>query len=274
MNIKLTMGERLKDERVMRGLTLEQLSEETDISKSALARYETDDPGDISPYNLSILSKFYDVSMEYLMGLTEQKNPPLTDIESLHITDRMIELLKEGKMNNRLLCEIVTHESFPLLMTDIEIYVDGIASIRIKDLNAMLEAARKEVLARFHPDDTDSILRFLEIGQIDEGKYFADIIHNDFDPILKGIREIHKSDSLTADEETVTDKFTEILKEMKGSPHRGFDLLIHWFYSTLGIRESSLSDEEKNSFESILKKSKLLQTGFASRGRHKKKHRR
>ena len=99
-----------------------------------------------------------------------------------------------------------------------------------------------------------------------------DIIHDDLDTILKDLREHHRSDALTADEYTVIDKFNKTLKEMKGSPDKGLALLIHWFYSALGIREGSLTDDEKASFESILKKSKLLQTGFASRGRYKKRH--
>ena len=40
MQPKLTIQERLKDLRVERGLTLEQLSAETGISKSALGKYE------------------------------------------------------------------------------------------------------------------------------------------------------------------------------------------------------------------------------------------
>ena len=43
MQVKLTVQERLKDLRVERGLTLEQLAEATGISKSALGKYETDD---------------------------------------------------------------------------------------------------------------------------------------------------------------------------------------------------------------------------------------
>lgn len=45
----LTIQELLKDLRVERGLTLEQLSAETGISKSALGKYEADDFKDISP---------------------------------------------------------------------------------------------------------------------------------------------------------------------------------------------------------------------------------
>ncbi len=43
MQPKLTIQERLKDLRVERGLTLEQLSAETGISKSALGKYKADD---------------------------------------------------------------------------------------------------------------------------------------------------------------------------------------------------------------------------------------
>ena len=74
MQVNLTIQERLKDLRVERGLTLEQLSEKTGISKSALGKYEAEDFKDISPYSMVELAKFYGVSTDYLLGLTEQKN--------------------------------------------------------------------------------------------------------------------------------------------------------------------------------------------------------
>ena len=52
MQPKLTIQERLKDLRIERGLTLEQLSSETGISKSALGKYEADDFKDISPFSM------------------------------------------------------------------------------------------------------------------------------------------------------------------------------------------------------------------------------
>lgn len=56
-----------------RHLTLEQLAEETGISKSALGKYESDDFKDISPFSIVTLAKFYGVSTDYLLGLTETK---------------------------------------------------------------------------------------------------------------------------------------------------------------------------------------------------------
>ena len=74
MNTKLTIQEKLKDLRVERHLTLEQLAEETGISKSALGKYESDDFKDISPFSIVTLANFYGVSTDYLLGLTETKN--------------------------------------------------------------------------------------------------------------------------------------------------------------------------------------------------------
>ena len=72
MNIKLTIPERLKDLRTERNLILEQLSEATGISRAALGKYEADDFKDISPFSIAALAKFYGVSADYLMGLTER----------------------------------------------------------------------------------------------------------------------------------------------------------------------------------------------------------
>ena len=93
MNPKLTIQEKLKDLRVERHLTLEQLAEETGISKSARGKYEADDFKDISPFSIVTLAKYYGVSTDYLMGMIETKNHPNTDIHDLHLSDAMIALL-------------------------------------------------------------------------------------------------------------------------------------------------------------------------------------
>ena len=60
MYVQLTMAERLKDLRVIdKKLTLEQLAEQTGLSKSALGKYENEDCGDINHYAIQKLAKFY-----------------------------------------------------------------------------------------------------------------------------------------------------------------------------------------------------------------------
>lgn len=71
--MELSIQERLKDLRVERGLTLEQLAKQTYLSKSALGSYEADDFKDISHYALIKLAKFYGVTADYLLELSETK---------------------------------------------------------------------------------------------------------------------------------------------------------------------------------------------------------
>lgn len=113
----------------------------TGISKSALGNYENDDYKEINHGNLVILAQFYKVSTDYLLCLTENKNHPNTDLTNLHLSDNMINLLLSGSINNRLLCEIATHDKFKELMPDTEIFVDGVATKRFNDLNSSLETA-------------------------------------------------------------------------------------------------------------------------------------
>ena len=125
MKSRLSIQERLKDLRTERKLKLEELSNLTGISKSALGSYEADDYKEINHGNLVILADFYGVSLDYLLCRTENREQVNTPLMELHLNDETVELLKSGKINNRLLCEIITHGKFERLMTDTEIYIDG-----------------------------------------------------------------------------------------------------------------------------------------------------
>ncbi len=110
----------------------------------------------------------------------------------------MIDLLESGKINTRLLCEIATHEDFRRFLTDIEIYVDRIADMRINDLNAVLGVVRNAAMEKC-PDENDLCVRTLELAQVDEDEYFSHVIHKDLDRIIRTIRENYKPDRTTAD---------------------------------------------------------------------------
>ena len=200
MQPKLTIQERLKDLRVERSLTLEQLSAETGISKSALGKYEADDFKDISPFSITELAKFYGVSTDYLLGLTEQKNHPNTELDALHLGDDAIEVLRTGKFNHRLLSELICHKDFQRFMLDAEIYVDRIADMRVNDMNAVLEAVRQMALMKNGGEENDLHLRTLEVAQIREDEYFGSLIADDLKGILCDIRSEHRPDTMTADE--------------------------------------------------------------------------
>jgi len=121
MKERQTIHDQLKGLRKGSGLTLEDLSKLTGISKTTLGDCEKKPDKDISHRHLLMLAKFSGVSMDYLFGLTENRKHPNAELSELHLSDEVIELLKPGTINNRLLCEIVTHKDFIELMADAEV---------------------------------------------------------------------------------------------------------------------------------------------------------
>ena len=269
MQPKLTIQERLKDLRVERSLTLEQLSAETGISKSALGKYEADDFKDISPFSMVELAKFYGVSTDYLLGLTEQKNHPNTELDALRLGDDAIEVLKTGKFNHRLLSELICHKDFQRFLLDAEIYVDRIADMRVNDMNAVLEAVRQMALMKNGGDANDLYLRTLEVAQIREDEYFGSLIADDLKGILRDIRNEHRPDVMTADESSLAATVQEQLQEAMNFEGSSEEKKIRAYLATIGLDYDALTKEEFVSLIGILKKSKLLRTPINQRGKNK-----
>ena len=267
MQLKLTIQERLKDLRVERGLTLEQLSAETGISKSALGKYEADDFKDISPFSMVELAKFYGVSTDYLLGLTEQKNHPTTELDALHLGDDAIEVLRTGKFNHRLLSELICHKDFQRFMLDAEIYVDRIADMRINDMNAVLEAVRQMALMKNGGDANDLYLRTLEVAQIREDEYFGSLIVDDLKVILRDIREQHRPDTMTADESALVATVQGQLQDAMNFEGSSEEKKARSFLVTLGIDYDKLSKEQFVTLIEILKLSKHMKSPMSQRGK-------
>ena len=267
MQPKLTIQERLKDLRVERSLTLEQLSAETGISKSALGKYEADDFKDISPFSMVGLAKFYGVSTDYLLGLTEQKNHPNTELNALHLGDDAIEVLRTGKFNHRLLSELICHEDFQRFMLDTEIYVDRIADMRVNDMNAVLEAVRQMALMKNGDNENDLHLRTLEVAQIREDEYFGSLIADDLKGILRDIRNEHRPDTMTADETSLAATVQEQLQEAMNFEGSSEERKIRAYLATIGLDYDALTKEEFVSIISGLKKSKYLKSPISQRGK-------
>ena len=274
MNITLTIQEKLKDLRVARSLSLEELSAETGISKSSLGKYESDDYKDISPFNLVKLAQFYGVSTDYLLGLTEQKNHPNAEIHELHLSDDMLDMLKKRVFNNRLLCEMAAHKDFPRLMTDIEVYVDRIASMSVHQLDDYMDTIRAKVqegqrLEKQDPRKVDLYIRTLELAHIREDEYFAYTIHNDIDAIIRDIRETHKQDVTTADEDTpsIVDLLKENIDEVESLKGSQAEKQVRVFCKQLGIPYDDLTTEEFAGLISALRKSPMMRLMGSQRGR-------
>lgn len=246
------------------------MEKQTGISRPALGQYENDEYKDISHTSIVTLAKFYGVSADYLLGLTENKNNSNTGLAELHLSDTMIELLKSEKINTRLLCELAAHKEFVKLLADIEIYVDGIAAMQIQSLNSTADLARVEIMERYQPGEHDRTLMALEAAHINEDMYFSQRVYEDLAGILRDIKEVHKKDNTSAPEIPVT---SQVRKAMEKAAAKGCtqEKQLAALLGTLGIDYNKLSMEEVQVLMKAFGKSELLKSPIKQRGKCKRK---
>ena len=271
MNIKLTLGERLKDLRVERNLKLETLAEQTGLSKSALSKYESDDVTDLSIYAVTTLAEFYGVTTDYLLGVTENKKRPDAVLSDLHLSDGAVDVLRNGKFNHRLLCELIVHENFRRFMTDLEIYVDGYVSANIQNLNAGLEATRQMLKKKYAADENDLYMSTLKLGQIDEDEYFGRVLYDELVAILKNIKAEHRKDKTTSDGAMV-DNLMKELEDAQKLEGPADEKKIRTALKAIGINYDKLTEDERKLIKKILYKTAMLKPGTlaGNRGKHRR----
>ena len=265
--MELSIQERLKDLRVECGLTLEQLAEQTHLSKSALGSYEAEDFKDISHYALIKLAKFYGVTADYLLGLSQTKNHPNADLADLRLSDDMIELLKSGRVNNSLLCELAVHPDFPRLMADLEIYVNGVAVKQVQTVNAIVDTMSATIMKQHNPGLTDPQLRQLVAAHIDDDSFCRYVIQQDINGIALDLREAHKDDFFSVPEDNPLKGLLQTADEAADESVDMEQASMAFICKRLRLNYKKVSEEEKKWLKRISEKSDLLKNPNPQRGK-------
>ena len=236
-------------------------------SKSALGSYETEDFKDISHYALIRLAKFYGVTADYLLGLSEMKNHPNADLADLRLSDEMIDLLKSGRIDNTLLCELAAHPDFPRLMADLEIYVNGTALKQAQGANAIVDTMSATVIKKHNPGMSDTQLRQLITAHIDEDEFCRYVIQRDINGIALALRETHKDDFFSVPEDNPLKEMLETAGEIVSQDSDTEQAYLAFICKRLKLNFRKLSVEERKWLKKIAEKSDLLKNPKPQRGR-------
>ena len=226
--MSLSIQERLKDLRVERGLTLEQLAEQTHLSKSALGSYEAEGFKDISHYALINLAKFYGVTADYLLGLAETKNHPNADLE---------------------------------------IYVNGVAVRQVQGANAIVDTVSTTIMKQHNPGLSDKELRELITAHLDEDEFCRYVIQQDINGIALDLREAHKNDFFSVPEDNPLKDFLQTAGETTKKDSDPEQAAMMFICKRLRLNYGKLSSEDKAALKRLAGKSDLLKNPIPQRGR-------
>ena len=269
MKCKLSIQEKLKDLRIEKGLSLQELAEQTGISRASLGNYETDDYKEITHKAIVTLANFYGVTSDYLLGLTENREQHRFPVDYLGLDDETVEILKSGKLNARLICEMIKHPEFTNFLTDMEIYVDNLAGMQFRNINKLIEQTRVRLQTKGVSDE-EHYMKTLETASISEDNYFNNLLGNDIVKIAKDLRDSHVKDSETGDVTTPVDDILDSFEELKTADNATQAQMI--MYSKLfKINFTKMDPYEFKTFTDILQRYSYLCKPVKGNGRGKKK---
>jgi transcriptional regulator with XRE-family HTH domain len=199
MEARIRLKEKLEDLRRERGLTLEQFEEQTQIPKSILSRFEDeDDKTNINYKDLAKLAMFYNVSLDYLFGITDNLQHRHIEIDKLRLTDEAIEALSSGKFNSRLLCELMVHPDFPEFLTAFEVFISRRLSENMKLANKGFEAALEELKKNnLAPEKRDMDYSAIREAVVDYDGYLRFRLTQKFEKLAQDLYESHEKEALS-----------------------------------------------------------------------------
>ena len=77
----MTLAQRMKQLRLERGLTQEQVGQIIGVAKSTIMKYEKGELTNLKRTSVQKLSEFFGVTPQYLLALTDDKEPTLDAME-------------------------------------------------------------------------------------------------------------------------------------------------------------------------------------------------
>lgn len=263
MKTKLTLQEKLRDLRDERKMTLSDLAGATGIPLSTLQRMEGRDDIRVGYQDVAALAKFYGVSTDYLFGLTDNRQFRHIEIDALRLSDEAVETLKDEKLNNCLVSELLAHPDFVRLMQAVEIYIDRRVVPQIAGMNALYQATQDTIQEHFDGRDNEDIIAYLQEAMIDEDDYLRHRISERFNDLMKSLFAAHKKDPLPAEQAAAVQEMKEQMQtyldtQKTESAQRAKAVVL---CKQLGLNASKLTDEEWRVLIKVLEHSEKFKQG-------------
>jgi len=263
----LVLKERIQGLRKDRGLTLIDVENGIGIPKSTLQRLEVDNPDLNAPetrvgyQDIVALAKFYDVSADYLCGLTENLTHRNVEIDKLRLSDEAVAELVSGKLNTRLLSDLITHPEFAGLLAALEVYIDDTIAPKIEITNKVLDMAINRTKKKSKTIGQDEYLAALTEGSVDPDDYIRFRLTRRFDKIARSLYETTNNPQEESGELLLKmfgdqiDKYEET-KEKTGSSE---EAKLAVLADQIGVDYKKIPDAEKQSLLSMFARSKFVQ---------------
>jgi transcriptional regulator with XRE-family HTH domain len=144
--------ERMEDLRNRRKLTLKEVAEKTGIDYSTLSRIENGNVKKVGDDVLLKLARFFGVSTDFLLGITNVPDKKNYTIEELDLTPEAARNLYTGAVDNRVINLLLVHPDFATLTNRIADYLDDRMAAGIAAQNQLYDSV-SELMMRIGKEE-------------------------------------------------------------------------------------------------------------------------
>lgn len=193
MEINITINERITDLRTMSGLSQKELADRIDVPTSTLCRIEQGKIANVSNDILIKLANFFNVSTDYLLGLTNVKFKKNVELSELGLSNKALFALLSGSVNAALLSRMIEHPHFVTLLDTADAYFKDAHKTGIQSRNDVINLATASLkdFMKEHPENRMEIshdIRQLNAEKIGGDEADLNKLRNIFMSILKDIK--------------------------------------------------------------------------------------
>ena len=197
-NFELTEDEtsfayRLSNLRKDHNLSQKQLADQLHVTHSQISRIES---GETKNPNISIVidaARFFHVSTDYLLGITQITSPKSYDISELRLSEEAITRLITRRIDVDILNRLLEHEHFPKLCIMIRNYFDDTIAEGIMARNKVIDLAVDQLtdLMTVEPSKRKEIIKdkqFLSSQKLGANEADIEKIKIQFMAILRDVK--------------------------------------------------------------------------------------
>lgn len=134
-----TINERIGDLRTSMHLSQTELSEKTGIPISVISRIESGKTATVGHDVLAKLALFFNVSADYLLGLTDVRMRKNVELNQLGLSNQALFQILSGRVNSRLLSMMIESKNFPRFLDYAEAYFEDTNAPAFQSRNAIID---------------------------------------------------------------------------------------------------------------------------------------
>ena len=141
-----TPGQRIRNLREAAFITQKDFAERIGVAPSQLSRIESGETKTISSDILIAIATEFDVSTDYLLGLSTFQKPRNVDVTMTELSEVAFNRMVNGEMDMDVLNRLIEHKHFPHLIKIIRIYFADELEYGIQSRNMMLDVLSDTIM--------------------------------------------------------------------------------------------------------------------------------